>query len=166
MLGNVETMRAGVCAPSACVVLQFASHDPEQIREPIEVREDCGLYGFAGLDEAHDPSFRATADSPCDIERRADGQRAWQGPVGKDAFDGLEAVHLGCQRVNHLSGDGHLWLRTRRWCRERRADREEIPLNPLRQLGDLGVLADRPREAERRVQLVDVAVRVDAERCL
>ena len=84
-------------------------------------------------------------------------------PIGEDAVGRLDAVDVRRQRVDHLDRDRRFRLASVRRRRQRRSHREQLALERLDELLHVGIVRHDARKAHERVELVDGAVRLDAQ---
>ena len=136
--------------------------DEQEIGQTIDIPEQ---HGIDRRIERHHGALRPAADGAGHMERCAAG-----GPAGENEV--LERRQTGLQTIDQLLEPRDVLVAQPRfggsiahlpaWIRQLRTQRKQISLQPD-QLGvDLRFGRARTREAEMRVQLIDVAVRLDA----
>ena len=147
--------------------LDEAAEEPEEIGEAVEIGED--LFGdlrlafSAGFGEGYGDALGAAADGTGDLIRGGLGVGSGEGPVGEDAFGGLDLVDEFGEVGNVFGNDEGLGGVGGGWCGEGCAYGEELALDLLGPGGDVGLGAEAAGEAEEGVELVDGSVGVYTE---
>ena len=146
----------------AGVVLDEAAEEPEEIGEAVEVGDRFRWDGF-GFVEADGAAFGAAAYGAGDLVGGGFAVGAGEGPVGEDAFDGLNFVDLLGEVLYVFWFEGGGGPGVRGGPGECGAYTEQGALDVFRAGADIFVRAEAAGEAEGGVEFVDGAVGFDAE---
>ncbi len=147
----------------AGAVFYEAAEEPEEVGEAVEVGDGFGLDGFSGFVEANGAAFGSAADGAGDFVGCGFAVGAGEGPVGEDAFDGLDLVDLLGEVVDVFGLEGGGGSGVGGGSGEGGAYAEEGALDGLGAVAEVFVGAEAAGEAEGGVEFVDGAVGFDAE---
>ena len=145
------------------VEFQFARKQPQQIGQPVQIRNNRRLHRFARFAQAHDTALGATANCSREVGRpprvvtgaetsptaclRSPSSR-WTSAVRRSAASAAITT-CGFGLCGGVASDDPI-LKSSAWM--------------SREFSDPLVVANRSRETQRGIQLVDAAVGVDAGR--
>ena len=139
-----------------------ACEHEQQIGQPVHVLDQDGVRRRRERDH---PPLRAPAHRARDVQRGASVRATGQNEPAQRRQLGLQAIDQALQPSDVAVGERRLddALRdplTR--IRQLRAEREQVLLNANERLVEIGIQAGGARQAEPRIQLVDITVCVDA----
>src|SRR5207247_6544955 len=133
----------------------------QQIGKPVQIVDD-GLVGRLLAVQAHHRPLGPPTDRARDVQRGRLGRAARENEVLQWREPGLVTVDDLLERAD-VRGLEHFTQLTRIFTREFGAHREEVSLDRLQQAGLERNGLQRRRKSERRVELVDFAIRAHAQ---